>query len=118
MSRLKEQSVEIIQKLLSEFSDADLSGKFDESEPEITAIRSSLDQIPSLRGKIEQKVEDPKTKNTLRTAARDITFNQAILELLDNSIDEWIKRGKKKKLKVNILLNPISATGVFSSGFG
>jgi len=103
--------------MLSRVSASNLAKQFGRPTPFFHQAKKFFDSLPEEVNKPSQEVHYP-PKDLITSARRDLSFYEANFELIDNSLDEWRRRGAKKDLLIEIDYDLDLLTGVFKDNAG
>jgi len=103
--------------LLGTLDDDTLSKRFQRSREFFVGVRAFFNSVPPDTSKPKRQPHSP-PKDLIMSARRDLSFYEANYELIDNSIDEWRKRGATTDLHVEIEYNLEQLTGKYTDDAG
>ncbi len=107
-------------KVLRETPVDQIAGEYTSAEPDVSAFRSRLAREmilwqPNQADGVAKQAGEPPNKEVILGAWRDLDRSEALLELIDNSIDAWKKRRTeypdKSAPELNIYIDINSDTG-------
>ena len=103
--------------LLEQMSAVDLARRFGKTKEFFAQAKKFFASIPKQTGEPSREVHNP-PKDLIVSARRNLSFFEANFELIDNSIDEWRRRGAKKDLMIEIEYDLDLLTGLFKDNAG
>jgi hypothetical protein len=103
--------------LLRNLDDIALSKRFKRQEQFFSAARSFFESLPPNTTDPQRQMHSP-PKDLVLSARRDLSFFEANYELVDNSVDEWRKRGELSDLHIHIVYDLDQLTGKYVDDAG
>jgi len=103
--------------LLDQMPPSDLARQYSRAKEFFQQAKSFFAGLPRQTQEPSQETHYP-PKDLIVSARRDLSFYEANFELIDNSIDEWRRRGGQKELSISIQYDLDLLTGVYKDNAG
>lgn len=102
---------------LQEWTPVELAKKYARPKEVFEHLSSFFASVPKQSGEPAKVTHNP-PKDLIVSARRDLSFIEANFELIDNSIDEWRRRGATKDLHITIDYDLDLSTGLYQDDAG